>query len=133
MMEENYINNIHKKNSDNFNNNEKIEKFLNNISYIVQNFLISINQFINDLQNNTSILNKHIVSSNTLLKEIKIDKKYTMKLQQLNGRLWMLEDTRKLIKENIKLINYNLSYFSNDIKKSLRIMNEYIMNINREN
>ena len=129
MMEENYINNIHKKNSDNFNNNEKIEKFLNNISYIVQNFLISINQFINDLQNNTSILNKHIISSNTLLKEIKIDKKYTMKLQQLNGRLWMLEDTRKLIKENIKLINYNLSYFSNDIKKSLRIMNEYIMNI----
>ena len=129
MMEDKYINNIHKKNSDNFNNNEKIEKFLNNISYIVQNFLISINQFINNLQNNTSKLNKHIISSNTLLKEIKIDKKYTIKLQQLNGRIGMLEDTRKLIKENIKLINYNLSYFSNDIKKSLRIMNEYILNI----
>ena len=131
-MEENFINNIK---YDNYNSNEELTLFLNNISHIIKKFLMSINQIINNLKNVTSTLNKQIISSNYLLKEIKIEQKYSIKFQQLNDRIGMLEDSRKLLKENIKLISYKLNYFSNDIQKKLLLMKEKTIrnnNINTE-
>ena len=103
---------------DNYSKNEIIS-FLNKVSYIINSFFISINQKLISLQNIFSTLNKQIISSYYLIKEIKLEEFYSTKLHQLYDRIGMMEDSRKLFKEDIKLINYQLNNFSNDIKKLL--------------
>ena len=98
--------------------NGEIISFLNNISRIINNFFSSINQILYNLKNVSSTLNKQIISSNYLIKEIKLEEHYSSKFHQLYARIGMLEDSRKLFKENIKLINYYLNNLSKEIKGS---------------
>ena len=130
-MEKNFSNNSYKKiHFNNSDNNEEIISTLNNISNLFKNFFISMNQITNNLKNISSTLVKQIISSNSLIKEIKKEKNYSIKFNQLNDRLVMLEDSRKLLEENIKIINYNLNYYSNDINKSFSKIQEYNNNKN---
>ena len=116
--------------------NDEIISFLNNISRIINNFFSSINQIMHNLKNVSSTLNKQIISSNYLIKEIKLEEHYTSKFHQLYARIGMLEDSRKLFKENIKLINYYLNNLSKEIKGSffnLEKSNKNIINIEEIN
>ena len=116
--------------------NDEIISFLNNISRIINNFFSSINQILYNLKNVSSTLNKQIISSNYLIKEIKLEGHYSAKFHQLHARIGMLEDSRKLFKENIKLINYYLNNLSKEIKLSffnLEKSNNNIINIEEIN
>jgi hypothetical protein len=120
------INNAHDIKNDDYNIN-----CLNNISCIIKKFLTTIKQIIFNLDNIKSTLNKQIISSYYLLKEIKVEKKFEMKFYQLNNRIGMLNDSQKLLNENIKLIHDKINNFSNDIKKSFKtIKNKSNLNNN---
>ena len=126
-MEKKNINYINSINHDNYCKKE-ITLFINNISNVIKNFFISISQILDNLQNVSSTLNKQIVSSNYLIKEIKIEEQYSTKFHQLYDRIGMLEDSRKLFKENLKLINSYLNYFSKEIKSSFLKLEEHQKN-----
>ena len=79
-MEKNNENNIFPKiKYENFNKNDIIF-FLNKISYIINNFFISINKVFSHLKNVSSILNKQIISSSYIIKDIKVEERYSVNI-----------------------------------------------------
>ena len=129
-MDENLLKNIPKINQNTFNNNEEMISYLNNISHIIKNFSISISQIINNLKNISKKLIKQIANSSLLIKEINKDKKYSIKCKQLNDKIEMQEESRKILDEYIKLITYNMNFFSKDIKNIFMKIQEYNRNKN---
>ena len=59
-----------------------------------------------------------------------LEKQYSKKIMQLFDRIGMLDDSRKLLEENIKSINLNINHFFIEIQKVLIIDNSKINNIN---
>ena len=92
--------------------------FENNIIKKTISFYKAIFKTLNNLKNVSSTLSKQIISLKVLIKEVKSENQYSLKLQQLSDRIGMLEDSRKLLKENIKLIDQNIRNFENNLPKS---------------
>ena len=95
-------------------------------------FYQTIGKILNNLKNVSSTLNKQIISSIYLMKEVKSENQYSIKVQQLSDRIGMLEDSRKLLKENIKIIEYNINNFLNNTSSFLKF-NDRITKINNSN
>ena len=108
-----------------YNNNNKKK----DISYKINAFNIKIDELILNLKQITKTLSKQIISSNHIIKEILLENPYSKKIVLLYDRIEMLEDSRKLLENEIKSINYNLKYFFNDFQKILLFDNK-INNIN---
>jgi len=130
-MDENILKNIPIINQDTFNNNEEMVSYVNNISLIIKKFSISISQIINNLKNISKKLVKQIINSSLLIKEINKDKRYSIKCKQLNDKIELQEESRKLLDEYIKLITYSINYFSKDIKSAFMKIQEYNRNKNQ--
>lgn len=130
-MDENILKNIPIINQDTFNNNEEMVSYVNNISLIIKKFSISISQIINNLKNISKKLVKQIINSSLLIKEINKDKRYSIKCKQLNDKIELQEESRKLLDEYIKLITYSINYFSKDIKSAFVKIQEYNRNKNQ--
>ena len=124
-MEENFLFNTN--NIDNNNNNIK-ERY---ISYKMKSFNNIIDKLILNVKKISKILSKQIIGSNFLIKEIMIEKQYSKTIMQLYDRIGMLEDSRRLLEENIKSINYNIKHFFKEIDKEFVFdNNNRINNIN---
>ena len=130
-MDENILKNIPIIKQDTFNNNEEMVSYVNNISLIIKKFSISISQIINNLKNISKKLVKQIINSSLLIKEINKDKRYSIKCKQLNDKIELQEESRKLLDEYIKLITYSINYFSKDIKSAFMKIQEYNRNKNQ--
>ena len=130
-MDENILKNIPIIKQDTFNNNEEMVSYVNNISLIIKKFSISISQIINNLKNISKKLVKQIINSSLLIKEINKDKRYSIKCKQLNNKIELQEESRKLLDEYIKLITYSINYFSKDIKSAFMKIQEYNRNKNQ--
>ena len=130
-MDENILKNIPIIKQDTFNNNEEMVSYVNNISLIIKKFSISISQIINNLKNISKKLVKQIINSSLLIKEINKDKRYSIKCKQLNNKIELQEESRKLLDEYIKLIAYSINYFSKDIKSAFMKIQEYNRNKNQ--
>ena len=130
-MDENILKNIPIIKQDTFNNNEEMVSYVNNISLIIKKFSISISQIINNLKNISKKLVKQIINSSLLIKEINKDKRYSIKCKQLNNKIELQEESRKLLDEYIKLITYSINYFSKDIKSAFVKIQEYNRNKNQ--
>ena len=101
------------------------------IKYQIQLFNIEINELLLNIKEITKVLNIQLISSNQLIKEIMLENKYSKKIIQLYDRIGMLQNSRKLLEDNIKSINYNIKYFSSEIEKILVFDNKNnINNIN---
>ena len=101
------------------------------IKYQIQLFNIEINELLLNIKEITKVLNIQLISSNLLIKEIMLENKYSKKIIQLYDRIGMLQNSRKLLEDNIKSINYNIKYFSSEIEKILVFDNKNnINNIN---
>ena len=107
--------------------------FENNIIKKTISFYKAIFKTLNNLKNVSSTLSKQIISLKVLIKEVKSENQYSLKLQQLSDRIGMLEDSRKLLKENIKLIDQNISNFENNLPKSSFISNKDDTNLKISN
>ena len=112
----------------NINNNNISAK--KDISYKIKVFNITINKLILNIKNISKTLGKQIISANHLINEIMLEKQYSKKIMQLFDRIGMLDDSRKLLEENIKSINLNINHFFIEIQKVLIIDNSKINNIN---
>jgi hypothetical protein len=112
----------------NINNNNISAK--RDISYKIKVFNITINKLILNIKNISKTLGKQIIGANHLINEIMLEKQYSKKIMQLFDRIGMLDDSRKLLEENIKSINLNINHFFIEIQKVLIIDNSKINNIN---
>ena len=112
----------------NINNNNISAK--QDISYKIKVFNITINKLILNIKNISKTLGKQIIGANHLINEIMLEKQYSKKIMQLFDRIGMLDDSRKLLEENIKSINLNINHFFIEIQKVLIIDNSKINNIN---
>ena len=92
------------------NNNNNITK-KNDISYKIKVFNSTINKLILNIKNISKTLGKQIIGANHLINEIMLEKQYSKKIMLLFDRIGMLDDSRKLLEENIKSINLNINYF----------------------
>ena len=101
------------------------------IKYQIQLFNIEINELLLNIKEITKVLKIQLISSNQLIKEIMLENKYSKKIIQLYDRIGMLQNSRKLLEDNIKSINYNIKYFSSEIEKILVFDNK--SNINNIN
>ena len=122
-MEENFL-----FNTNNINNNYNIKERY--ISYKMKSFNNIIDKLITNVKKISKILSKQIIGSNFLIKEIMIEKQYSKTITQLYDRIGMLEDSRRLLEENIKSINYNIKHFFKEIDKEFLFDNNKINNIN---
>ena len=120
-MEENIL---YEYNNNNYNDNKKSD-----ISSKIKVFNNTIYNLILNTQNISKTLRKQIICSNYLIKEIILEKKYSTKIAQLYDRIGMLEDSRKLLEENIKSINYNIKHFFKEFRKE-SVFDNKINNIN---
>ena len=111
-----------------FNNNNITKK--NDISYKIKVFNSTINKLILNIKNISKTLGKQIIGANHLINEIMLEKQYSKKIMLLFDRIGMLDDSRKLLEENIKSINLNINHFFIEIQKILIIDNSKINNIN---
>ena len=124
-MEENFLYNYNNINENNNNTKER------NISYKMKSFNNIIDKLILNVKKISKILSKQIIGSNFLIKEIMIEKQYSKTIMQLYDRIGMLEDSRRLLEENIKSINYNIKHFFKEIDKEFVFdNNNKINNIN---
>ena len=125
-MEENFLYNYNNINENNNNNTKE-----RNISYKMKSFNNIIDKLILNVKKISKILSKQIIGSNFLIKEIMIEKQYSKTIMQLYDRIGMLEDSRRLLEENIKSINYNIKHFFKEIDKEFVFdNNNKINNIN---
>ena len=122
-MEENFL-----FNTNNIDNNNYIKERY--ISYKIKSFNNIIDKLITNVKKISKILSKQIIGSNFLIKEIMIEKQYSKTITQLYDRIGMLEDSRRLLEENIKSINYNIKHFFKEIDKEFLFDNNKINNIN---
>ena len=122
-MEENFL-----FNTNNIDNNNYIKERY--ISYKIKSFNNIIDKLITNVKKISKILSKQIIGSNFLIKEIMIEKQYSKTITQLYDRIGMLEDSRRLLEENIKSINYNIKHFFKEIDKEFFFDNNKINNIN---
>ena len=106
----NNIFNVYPKNNNNIINKE-------DISYRIKVFNHKLNKLTLNINDISKTLNRQIIVSNFLIKEIILEKQYSKKLIQLYNRIEMLEDSRKLLEQNIKSINYNITNFCEGIQK----------------
>ena len=74
------------------------------IKYQIQLFNIEINELLLNIKEITKVLNIQLISSNQLIKEIMLENKYSKKIIQLYDRIGMLQNSRKLLEDNIKSI-----------------------------
>ena len=74
---------------------------------------------IKELNSNSLIIENHSIYSKCLINEINYNTKE--KIKQLNDRIESICSIKKLISNNILLIESNLSKFYNDSKKFLKI------------
>ena len=111
-----------------FNNNNITKK--NDISYKIKVFNSTINKLVLNIKNISKTLSKQIIGANHLINEIMLEKQYSKKIMLLFDRIGMLDDSRKLLEENIKSINLNINHFFIEIQKILIIDNSKINNIN---
>lgn len=106
----NNIFNVYHKNNNNIINKE-------DISYKIKVFNHKLSKLTLNINDISKTLNRQIIVSNFLIKEIILEKQYSKKLIQLYNRIEMLEDSRKLLEQNIKSINYNITNFCEGIQK----------------
>ena len=100
------------------------------ISYKIKVFKSTMEQLILRIKNTSKTLSKQIIGSNNLLNEMMLEKGYSRKIMQLYDRIGMLEDSRKLLDEDIKSFNFHIIYFFKEIQNIFVYDSSKINNIN---
>ena len=94
---------------------EEFVSLLNSLSSYIKNFYKMSLNIIKELNSNSLIIENHSIYSKCLINEINYNTKE--KIKQLNDRIESICSIKKLISNNILLIESNLSKFYNDSKK----------------
>ena len=90
---------------------------INELSSSIANFYFILKKSINDMRNISITLGNQTIYSKSLLLEMsKSDDKYF----QLNDRIEMINDTKKLLDNNLSITNDNLNIFILETKKNFK-------------
>ena len=90
--------------------------FANNLYSNIKSFQKRITIIINNIKNISCSLEKQINHSKSLIKLIVVkNNNYIERYLQLNDRIDMMEESTKLLDDNLSLINENKNIFMNDV------------------
>ena len=105
---------------------------MNSISFQIRKFYQKIRIIIDDIKNINTSLESQTNHSKLLVKGISIkDSNYVERYRQLCDRIDMISESKKILDDNLSLINKNLSIFITDIKQIFtKIKNIRIQKIN---
>ena len=96
---------------------QKYIYIINKLSSLISNFHLMIKKIISDIFRVSISLGNQTISSQNLLLEINEE---NQKYIQLNDRIEMISDIKKLFDNNLSILNKNLNIFISEAKKILK-------------
>ena len=96
---------------------EEFLSIINKLSLLITNNYTIIKKLIQNMNNVSMSLGNQTLYSKRLLSEIKIKENLFEKLKHLHGRIEMINDTKKLLDNNLSITNDNLTLFITESKK----------------
>ena len=97
---------------------QKYIYIINKLSSLISNFHLIIKKIISEICKISISLGNQAISSQNLLLEI--NKNSNEKYIQLNDRLEMINDIKKLFDNNLSILNKNLNIFISEAKKNFK-------------
>ena len=117
MVEKNSINNNNNMKDITQKYDQKYISIINKLSSLISNFHLILKKIITDIFKVSLNLGNQIISSQNLILEIN---KNNEKYFQLNERIEMINDIKKLVDNNLSILNKNLNIFISQAKKNFK-------------
>ena len=126
-----YNQKYHKKTADLMNvvYDEEFDSLLNSLSSYIKNFYSTTLNATKDLYNNILKIDYYSINSKCLINEINYNTKE--KIKQLSEQIDKISRTKKILEQNLLVIDSNMNSFYDDSKKILKNMKK--VKINRNN
>ena len=126
-----YNQKYHKKTADLMNvvYDEEFDSLLNSLSSYIKNFYSTTLNATKDLYNNILKIDYYSINSKCLINEINYNTKE--KIKQLSEQIDKISKTKKILEQNLLVIDSNMNSFYDDSKKILKNMKK--VRINRNN